>query len=68
MDRARRIALTLGLALLGAFITVMTVHYLLPFDPFNTDASINFHLLFVIVFVVIFGIATIAHNSGRHSS
>ena len=61
MVRVRRLALVFGLALLGTFITVMTVHYLLPFDPFDPEPLINYRVLFAIVFVVICGALGIAY-------
>lgn len=53
MARTRQLALVFGLGLLGTFITVMTVNYLLPFDPLNPEPLINHRLLFAVVFVVI---------------
>ena len=55
MARVRQLALIVGLALLGTFITVMTVHYMLPFDPLDPEPLINHRVLFAIVFVVICG-------------
>ena len=55
MARVRQLALIVGLALLGTFITVMTVHYMLPFDPLEPEPLINHRVLFAIVFVVICG-------------
>ncbi|MYD44657.1 MAG: hypothetical protein F4W90_12320 [Gammaproteobacteria bacterium] len=51
MDLARRIALLGGLALLGSFIAVMAVHFLLPVDPLNAEPLINYRVLFIIVFI-----------------
>lgn len=60
MAQLRTMALVFGLSLLGSFITVMTVHYLLPFDPFDPEPLINYRVLFVIVFFVIWGAVSIA--------
>lgn len=53
MARVRQLALILGLGLFGAFMTTMTVNYMLPFDPLNPEPLIDHHLLFAVVFVFI---------------
>ena len=68
MARVRQLALIVGLGLLGSFITVMVVHYLLPFDPFDPEPIINYRVLFAIVFVVMCGALSITHVIGRRES
>ena len=68
MVRVRQIALVVGLGLLGSFITVMVVHYLRPFDPLDPEPTINYRVLFAIVFVVICGTLSIANIAGRRES
>ena len=68
MARLRQFALVIGLGLLGSFITVMSVHYLLPIDPLNPEPLIDHRLLFVIVFVVICGALSITNVVARRES
>ncbi len=68
MARVRQLALIVGLALLGTFITVMTVHYMLPFDPLEPEPLINHRVLFAIVFVVICGALGITYVIARRES
>ena len=60
MVRLRQLTLVVGLGLLGTFITVMAVHYLLPIDPLDPEPLINYRVLFAIVFIVIGGALGIA--------
>ncbi|MCE2407455.1 MAG: hypothetical protein J4G19_08135 [Pseudomonadales bacterium] len=68
MARARQLALILGLAMLVSFITVMTVHYLLPVDPLNPEPVINYRALFAIVFVVMCGALGVSHAVARRET
>ena len=68
MNRARQLALLIGLSLLGSFITVMIVHYMLPFDPFTTEPLINYRILFVTVVVVIGSALSITHVAARRTA
>ena len=68
MIRVRQLALILGLGLLGSFITVSSVQFLLPFDPLEPEPLIDHRLLFAIVFVVICGALSIANVVGRRES
>lgn len=68
MRLARSIALVLGLALLGTFIVVMTVHYLLPLDPLNPEPQINYRALFAAAFVTLTVALGITHLVSRRSS
>ena len=68
MARVRQLALIVGLALLGTFITVMTVHYMLPFDPLDPEPLINHRVLFAIVFVVICGALGITYVIANRES
>ena len=68
MARVRQLALVFGLSLLGTFITVMTVHYLLPFDPLEPEPLINYRLLFAIVFLVIYGAVSITYAIASRES
>lgn len=68
MTRLRHLALVIGLGLLGSFITVMTVHFLLPFDPLDPEPLINHRLLFAIVFVVTCGALSITDVIARREA
>ena len=68
IQRVRRLALIVGFALLGTFITVMTVHYMLPMDPLEPAALIDYRTLFGVVFVVICGLVGIAHTVGQRQA
>ena len=55
MHFLRLVFLVGGLSLFGAFAIVMTVYYLLPFDPMRTEPLIQFGFLFWAAFIA-FGI------------
>ena len=68
MSRVRQLALVLGLGLLGSFVVVMVVHYLLPVDPLRIEPLVNFRLLFAIVFLVMCSALQISFVVARRES